>query len=113
LEEFALAAGNGVPIQAGDACQLADATSALPIGKEAEEESAVALVDRRNEVIDGLVFAGDDSVRLLPAGRAVTAMEGSSFIRLGLGHRPYLPGTKQQRGKGIVTGVLKLFFHAA
>jgi hypothetical protein len=73
------------------------------MGKESEEKSAVTLVDRRNEVVDGLVFAGNDSVRLLPTDRAVTAVGGASLIRMGLGHRPYLPGTKQQRGKGIVT----------
>jgi len=103
LEEFASATGDGVSIQAGDPCQLADAASALPMGKESEEKSAVTLVDRRNEVVDGLVFAGNDSVRLLPTDRAVTAVGGASLIRMGLGHRPYLPGTKQQRGKGIVT----------
>jgi hypothetical protein len=91
VEELASPAGDGVAVQARDACQQSNSSAAVLLGEEADDEPSVALISAGDEPIDRLVFPGDGSVRFPAADRAGTMMDSLSLVRIGLWHRPLPP----------------------
>jgi hypothetical protein len=91
LVQLATASGDGVAIQARDACQQSDPSAAVPLGEEASDKPPAALVGTSDEPFDRLVLTGNSPVGFPMTDRAGTTMEPLDIVLMGLGHRTLPP----------------------
>jgi hypothetical protein len=73
--QFPLAAGNRVGVQAGDLCEVGDASRTVFLGEEADEEPSGAFVSDSDKAVDPAVFPGQGTMRMLLAGWASAHMD--------------------------------------
>jgi len=90
LAQFAATAGHGIAVQAGDACQQADAAFAVLPGEKAREQAPQAFVRSNDETVESTMLSCHSSFGMLLAGLALTNMDAPSRFPLGrtllLGH---------------------------
>ncbi len=98
--QFALAAGNGVGVQAGDPCEVGDAAATVLLGEEASEEPARAFVGDRDEAVDPAVLLGAEAMWMLLADGAAADMDDTPGMLLC--HVTLPPRAVQQRAKVIL-----------
>ena len=103
--QFALAAGNGVGVQAGDPREVGDPSRAVLSGEEADEEPAGTFVGDSDEAVDPAVLLGAGAMRVLLAGGAGADMDDTPGTLLC--HVTLPPRAGHQRAKVILPEALK------
>ena len=93
--QLALAAGNGVGVQASDLGQVGDSSPAMLLGEKADQEPSGAFVGGSDETVDATMLPGQSTMRMLLAGGAIAHMDDTT--RMLLGHRtvPLGPGREK------------------
>lgn len=100
--QFALAAGNGVGVQASDPCEVGDPSRAVLSSEEADEEPAGAFVGDRDEAVDSPVFLRAGAMRMLLASGAGADMDDTWGLLLR--HVTSPPRVVYQKDKVILPG---------
>jgi hypothetical protein len=98
--QFALAPRNGVGIQARDPCEEGDASAALPLGEEADEQAAEALIGGSDKAVNPPMLPSASARGVALAGGA-----GANVVNtLGmlLGHRTLPLWAERERAKVIL-----------
>jgi hypothetical protein len=100
--QFALAAGNGVGVQASDPCEVSDPSRAVLSSEEADEEPAGAFVGDRDEAVDSPVLLRAGAMRMLLASGAGADMDDTWGLLLR--HVTLPPRAVYQKDKVILPG---------
>jgi hypothetical protein len=96
MPQFALAAGDGVGVQSGDAGEVGDASRAVLLSEEADEQTSGAFVGGGDEAIEAAMLACQETARMLPAVRTSAAMEVTP--RMFGDHRTVTPSGGKREG---------------
>jgi hypothetical protein len=100
--QFALPSGNGIGVQAGDLCEVGNASVALLLGEEADKEPSGAFVGCSDEAVNPAMLSGSRAVGMLLAGGAGAHMDDTLGLWLGHGGVPL--GTVCERAIVILPG---------
>lgn len=81
--QFPLASGNGIGVQAGDPCEQGNASAAMLLGEEADQQPSRAFVGRRDQTVNPPMLFGDRAMGMLLASSAGAHMDDTPGMLLG------------------------------
>ncbi len=98
MAQLALAAGDGIAVEPGDAGQQGDTATTVLAGEKADQQPAHAFVGSSKEAVEDPMLSGQWSFGMLSAGWARTGVHGPLPLRVGqtfLGSHGTLPPFEQ------------------